>query len=208
MKTLLQRLIRFLGGKQETKKVKHISSGPTSNFPESTPDAANWVLVKPDFKRPRPDVPTSASPGSLTKAEGTRLSSLHSDSKKSTQATPRGRSPIERPKVLVVEHDRQRVGPPYWKLRGWRKVDDCLYLGHFKTRLGRRHGVIKWDSSWNFSIYVHDVPRAILDGPSGACFSEVKPGKFRIHFYQLPSDLNSAIFYIETLLQEGFSNGC
>jgi len=206
MNTLVQRFKRFFVGKEETKKVKRISSDPTSNSAKSTPETVNWIFVKPNFKHPMHDVPTLVSPGSLSKAEGTRLSSLHSDSKKSTQATPRRRSPIERPKVLVVEHDRQRRGILYWKLRGWKKVGDCLYLGHFKTRLGRRHGVIKWDSSSNFSIYVHNVPQAILDGPSGACFAEVKPGKFRVHFSQLPSDLNSAIFYIETLLQEGLSH--
>ena len=53
------------------------------------------------------------------------------------------------------------------------------------------------DAAW-------DVPQAILYGPHGACFVEVKPGKFRVHFAQLPSDVNSAIFYIETLLTEGF----
>jgi len=207
MKTLLHWLRRLLVHDEAMKKVKRISSRPKSNVAESAPDAVNWVFRKPDFKHLIQDAPPAANPGSMSKVEGTSLLSSRSDSRASTQATLRKPSPVKRPKVLVVEHDRQRVGIPYWKLRGWRKVDECLYLGHFKTRLGRRHGVIKWDSSFDFGIYVHDVPRAILDGPSGACFEEVKPGKFRVHFSQLPSDLNSAIFYIETLLQEGLSNG-
>ncbi|HUT60685.1 MAG TPA: hypothetical protein VNA25_22800 [Phycisphaerae bacterium] len=82
-----------------------------------------------------------------------------------------------------------------------------LYLGYFKTRLGRRHGVIKWTSQYDFAFYVHDVPSRILHGPHGRCFQEVKPGKYRVHFAQLPSDLNSGIFYIETLLMEAFEHG-
>jgi len=99
-----------------------------------------------------------------------------------------------------------RPARPYWQVRGWRRCAGNLFLGHFKTRLGRRHGVIKWNSPHDFSVYVHDVPSAILAGPHGRCFQEVKPGKFRVHFAQLPQDLNSAIFYIETLLQEAFEH--
>ena len=67
--------------------------------------------------------------------------------------------------------------------------------------------MIKWSSRVNCSFYVHDVPRQILSGPHGPCFDQVKPGKYRIHFSRLPHDLNSAIFYIETLLQEAFKHG-
>jgi hypothetical protein len=35
----------------------------------------------------------------------------------------------------------------------------------------------------------------------------VKPRKYRVHFAQFPTDVNSGIFYIETLLQEAFQNG-
>jgi len=108
------------------------------------------------------------------------------------------------PSVTVLSDPRARTAIPYWKLRRWRQVQANLYLGYFKTRLGRCHGVIKWTSQYDFGFYVHDVPSAILNGPHGACFAEVKPGKFRVHFAQLPSDLNSGIFYIETLLMEAF----
>jgi len=111
------------------------------------------------------------------------------------------------PHMTVLQDPRSRPANPYWRLRGWRQVKSNLYLGYFKTRLGRRHGVIKWTSQYDFGFYVHDVPGAILNGPHGACFAEVKPGKFRVHFAQLPSDLNSGIFYIETLLMEAFEHG-
>jgi len=111
------------------------------------------------------------------------------------------------PHVTVLQDPRSRPANPYWMLRGWRQVKSNLYLGYFKTRLGRRHGVIKWTSQYDFGFYVHDVPGAILNGPHRACFAEVKPGKYRVHFAQLPSDLNSGIFYIETLLMEAFEHG-
>lgn len=110
------------------------------------------------------------------------------------------------PKARVLEHQPTRPPFPYWQLRGWRRIADKLYLGYFKTPLGRCHGVIKWVSKYDFSFYVHNVPRPILNGPHGQCFSEVKPGKYKVHFRQLPSDLNSGIFYLETLLMEGFGH--
>lgn len=119
---------------------------------------------------------------------------------------PKTRKPIRRTlsKVQVVQHRANRPPRPYWQLRGWRKVSDGLYLGYFKTPLGRCHGVIRWVSQFNYGIYVHDVPVKILNGPHSACFTEVKPKKFQVHFAQQPRDLNSVIFYVETLLQKGF----
>ncbi|UCD56058.1 MAG: hypothetical protein JSV16_09400 [Candidatus Hydrogenedentota bacterium] len=117
-----------------------------------------------------------------------------------------GRKALEQAKVEILQDNTVRPPIPYWVLRGWRSKGKNVYLGYFKTRLGRCHGVIKWNSSYDFGIYVHDVPRVILDGPHGACFAEVKPGKFRVHFAERPRDINSAIFYIETLLQEAFEN--
>lgn len=110
-------------------------------------------------------------------------------------------------KAEVLQSGINRPPVPYWQLRGWRRVKDNLYLGYFKTRLGRCHGVVKWSSQFNYGIYIHDVPAKILNGPHAACFSEVKPGKYRVHFAQRPRDLNSAIFYMETLIQEAFNNG-
>ena len=81
-----------------------------------------------------------------------------------------------------------------------------IFPGYFKTSKGRCHGVIKWMSDWDFGVYVHDVPLSILAGPHGGCFVEVKPGKFRVHFAVIPQDVNSVIFYIETVLQEGFEH--
>jgi len=108
------------------------------------------------------------------------------------------------PKVQVLQPALSQAPKPYWQFRSWRQVRNGLYLGYFKTRLGRRHGVIKWQSQYDFAFYVHDVPAAILNGPKGACFVTVKPGKYRVHFAQVPTDVNSGIFYIETLLQEAF----
>ena len=85
-------------------------------------------------------------------------------------------------------------------------MGDNVFLGYYKTRMGTRHGVIKWTDQYDFSFYVHDVPDAILDGPHGPCFAEVKPGKFQVHFSRFPQNLNEGIYYIETLLQEAFNH--
>ncbi len=123
-----------------------------------------------------------------------------------TPTKPR-RTTQPQPRATVLQQGSCRPAVPYWQLRGWRRVSSNVYLGYYKTRLGRRHGVIKWNDEYDFGFYVHDVPVAILNGPHGACFEEVKPGKFRVHFAQFPKDLNSGIFYVETLLQEAFENG-
>lgn len=116
-----------------------------------------------------------------------------------------GRS--KRSKVEVLQDRAGRPPVPYWQLRGWRRVAENIYLGHFKTRLGRCHGVIKWNSKFNYGIYIHNVPNKILKGPHRECFTEVKSGKFRVRFARKPQDLNEVTFYMEILIREAFQNG-
>lgn len=111
------------------------------------------------------------------------------------------------PRVMVLSKSPQCPQIQYWQQQGWRRVDDCLFLGYLKTPAGRCHGVIKWRSPRDFGVYVHDVPQELLRGPHGACFAMVKPGKFRVHFAVTPRDVNSIIIYLETLLLEAFNNG-
>ncbi len=113
----------------------------------------------------------------------------------------------ERQKVQMLQSRGRRSSVPYWRLRRWRRAKRNLYLGYFKTRIGRCHGVIKWNSRLDHNIYIHNLPQAILRGPHRYCFTQIKPNKYKVHFSQLPADLNSAIFYMETLLQEAFENG-
>jgi hypothetical protein len=147
--------------------------------------------------------PKALAPTPLRRSPSSGFAALKTNHK-SQQITP---PPVPmRPSVVLLEHLLYHPPKPYWQLRGWRQVRDGLYLGHFKTRLGRRHGVIKWQSQYDFAFYVHDVPAPILRGPHGGCFTMVKPGKYQVHFAQPPTDVNSAIFYIETLLQEALKN--
>jgi len=118
-----------------------------------------------------------------------------------------GRARYRSRKVQLLQSPSGRSSIPYWRLRKWRRVKKNLYLGYFKTRLGRCHGVIKWNSRLDHNVYIHNLPQAILKGPHRSCFIRVKPNKYKVHFSQLPADLNSAIFYMETLLQEAFENG-
>lgn len=113
----------------------------------------------------------------------------------------------ERQKVQLLHQRGGQASIPYWRLRKWRRTRNNLYLGYFKTRLGCCHGVIKWNSQFDHNIYIHNVPQVILNGPHSACFKQIKPNKYRVHFAQRPTDLNSAIFYMETLLQRAFQNG-
>ena len=162
--------------------------------PASAPDRAR------NAREPRRPVSAPSAPHIRPPAALVRTNTPPAVARPVGQVMPRSAAPS----VTVLSDPRARPAIPYWRLRGWRQVKSNLYLGYFKTRLGRRHGVIKWTSQYDFGFYVHDVPSAILNGPHGACFAEVKPGKFRVHFAQLPSDLNSGIFYIETLLMEAF----
>jgi hypothetical protein len=114
--------------------------------------------------------------------------------------------PAAPPKVQTETAEPDLAPIPYWVFRGWKHKPHNIYLGYFKTRLGYCHGVIKWNSEFDHSIYVHKVPAGILKGPHRSCFTEVKPGKFRVHFAQPPRDLNGAIFYVETILMEAFQN--
>ena len=153
---------------------------------------------KPEVKRPK----TEAVP--MTKKVITSATPRQQQSRSAQPSTP---SRPKRQKVQLLQLPQNRSPVPYWRLRRWRHVAENLYLGYFKTPLGHCHGVIKWHSRLDYSIYVHNVPQVILKGPLGGCFTEVKPKKFRVHFAQQPRDLNSAIFYMETLLKEAFENG-
>jgi hypothetical protein len=165
-------------------------------FSDSPPQATR---AKPVLR------PKRVTPASPARPRSARFAATGIRPKPEKAVKPSSPIPISsRPAVRVLEHLLCHPAVPYWQLRGWRQVRDGLYLGYFKTRIGSRHGVVKWNSPYDFAFYVHNIPTAILNGPHGACFVLVKPGKYRVHFAQYPKDINSAIFYIETLLQEAF----
>jgi len=93
---------------------------------------------------------------------------------------------------------------PYWKVRGWRRVSQYEFVGFFKTPAGRIRGVCRFASRINYSFYLYDPPAGLLRGPHGACFSAIGRGKYSVHFATPPSDVNTAIYYLETLLTEAF----
>jgi len=119
----------------------------------------------------------------------------------------RGSLPARSGRVQVLRTRRGDHAVPYWQLRGWRQKGDGLYVGHFRTPFGRHRGTIKFVSRYNFAFYIEGAPRAILSGPKGACFRPVRPNKFEIHFTIAPRDVNSGIFYVETLLTEAQAHG-
>ena len=168
------------------------------------------VLRKFFFGGPREGKPTATADTRTVRTRATGAPAKDMSKTSSSMGRSR-RSSIEpaapnQPNVVILEPKPGRAPLPYWLLRRWRRVADNMYLGYFKTPLGRRHGVIKWNSEFNYGVYVHNVPEAILSGPHGGCFTEVKPGKFRVHFAQQPRDVNGLIFYVETVLMEAFRN--
>jgi len=159
-----------------------------------------WIFIGPPVEKRKPSKKKAAD-----RKRNNSFSSSVNGSITGTSVMVMKKS--QPPKVEVLERSVKRPPRQYWQVRKWKKVREGLYLGYFKTRLGRCHGVIKWMSRFNYGVYVHKVPKYILNGPNGSCFTAVKPGKYRVHFYQEPGDLNSLIFYVETLLQEAFSHG-
>lgn len=179
--------------------------GQTTPAPSATPPAARAPVVPPPV-----GVPAAVPKVVITPAiVPTVAPAMPGTRGPNGRATRGGEARLHQgfiSSVTTLEGPETRPAVPYWQVRRWRHMGNNVYLGYYKTRLGSCHGVIKWTSRLDFGFYVHDVPAAILNGPHGACFTEVKPGKFRVHFAQLPADLGSGIFYIETLLQEAFAH--
>mgnify|MGYP006290011033 CR=1 FL=1 len=123
----------------------------------------------------------------------------------SANAAPKP-APPARPYVETLGRNSARAPRQYWEIRRWKRKNDVMYLGYFKAGKHRWHGVVKWATKWDYGIYVHDLPQAVLDGPHGGCFTEVRPGKFHVHFAVEPDNVNQAIFYVETLLSEAISD--
>ncbi len=173
-----------------------------SNEPRPTP--VRQSPIPPRAQIPRTLAETTATHGTA-RSPGTQSSpkSLQQTPVQGTSHSPSSSVAAE-PTVVAVT---SRPTVPYWQVRGWHYKGDGVYHGYFKTHLGRCHGVIKWNGPYDFGFYVHDVPEVILAGPYGGCFAAVRPGKYRVHFAEFPQDINSGIFYIETVLQGAFENG-
>lgn len=106
----------------------------------------------------------------------------------------------------VRPYARKSHTSSYWQDSGWERKDNNL-TGHYKAGGNLHRGVIElMDSSYlPVKFYVYDPPRAILNGPHGACYhwqGLLEPRKYWIHFSEEPADIDSGIIQIERNLSE------
>lgn len=120
------------------------------------------------------------------------------------------------PRVVIAPTPRtriDRVQRPVWEEKGWtssRKDGSTVYEGFFEavqrreSRPRRFAGLIRHDSD-GFAAYIADPPPEIRKHPKGPCFALTQPPWFLMHWRRSPRDVDSAILYIETVLDESLN---
>lgn len=106
----------------------------------------------------------------------------------------------------VRPYARKSHTSSYWKDSGWERRGENL-IGHYKAGGNLYRGSIELTGSRYrpMKFYIYDPPRAILNGPHGACYHwqglpELR--KYWIHFSEEPADIDSGIIQIERNLLE------
>jgi hypothetical protein len=107
----------------------------------------------------------------------------------------------------------EKVLRPAWEEKGWattQRDGRTVYQGFFEVverRANRRRrfsGVIAHDSS-GFTAYIADPPPEIRRHPKGGCFAMTQAPWFRVHWLKAPRDVDNAILYVETVLDESLN---
>jgi hypothetical protein len=106
-----------------------------------------------------------------------------------------------------------RVNRPVWEEKGWtssRKDGDTVFEGFFEvvqrreSRRRRFSGVIRYGSD-GLAAYIADPPPEIRKHPKGPCFALTQAPWFRVHWRRAPKDVDNAILYVETVLDESLN---
>ena len=117
---------------------------------------------------------------------------------------------IIRPEPAAVVEAVRRAA---WDAKGWtrqRQIRGCVYTGTYQVA-DRRSGAIHRylgrivDGADGPAAYIADPPQAIKQHPKGPCFTLANEPWFRLHWHRAPQDVDHAILYVETILDESLN---
>ena len=114
--------------------------------------------------------------------------------RESRAASGHGRAP------LLVRRNTQRL----FEERGWR-LNGTALDGYYRTKYGSFRGWITGATGSSPAFYIVDPPRAVLDGPHGACFQPRGRREFRVHWRTRPDNVDTGILRIEHTILEALS---
>ncbi|MCC6678638.1 MAG: hypothetical protein IT436_16005 [Phycisphaerales bacterium] len=113
--------------------------------------------------------------------------------------------PARRPSGLPETSESSRIirrhSQPLWEERGWRQEGQRL-AGWYRTRYGSYAGDINDAFGREPEYYIIKPPKALLNGPHGACFWQKGRHRYFVHWSQRPDSVNTGILRIEHALQE------
>lgn len=116
---------------------------------------------------------------------------------------------ITRLKALCVEP----IARPLWDAKGWTPRPHhsrSAYDGFYEVLIKRTGQVRRFrgrleETRRGIAAYISDPPPEIRRHPKGSCFGLVDGTWFQIHWHDQPRDADSAIVYVETVLDEALN---
>jgi len=95
---------------------------------------------------------------------------------------------------------------PAWKEKGWREVSPGAYEGNYLSPFGSLKGRVEFGRLGGFQhMYIWNPPRQIKSHAKAPCFSHEGGRKYQVHMLRLPASVDSAILYVEQVLNETFA---
>ena len=128
-----------------------------------------------------------------------------------SDSAPSDEPTCPRRSIVIIPSVPTWIAPPKrpaWDEQGWREVvngTQTFYEGHYRVR--QRNGrlaefpgrILVGD---NITTYIAHPPPAIKRHPKGPCFQLTTPPWFRVHWHRAPSNVDDALLYVETVLDE------
>lgn len=115
---------------------------------------------------------------------------------KTPRSSPSGLRVLPPPRPSVV----RRQSRPLWQEKGFMQRGNSVE-GYIRARTRAYRCCVLHPFSTQAEFHVEHVPREVLSGPHGACFSEVSRDLFRVHFSPWP-DLDTGLLRIEQTFRE------
>jgi hypothetical protein len=105
------------------------------------------------------------------------------------------------------------VARPAWDAKGWIAQPHgrrFTYEGFYEATLRRSGQPRRFrgrliESFGGIATYIADPPTEIRRHPKGPCFALVEAPWFRVHWQRQPRNVDEAILYVETVLDEALN---
>lgn len=114
------------------------------------------------------------------------------------------------PQASLLVEPRQR---PAWDAKGWVPQPHngrLAYEGFYEVTAKRTGEPLRFrgrlmETGRTIATYIADPPAEIKRHPKGKCFSLTDTPWFRVHWQEEPRNVDEAILYVETVLDEAIN---